>query len=405
MLTKDLLRYRNRKDRVYPTFIKTDDPHCEALAASMIGVFEKAPGSKVSDLEDEIAASTDADHPLIPALKKLLLDRTDELEDDGVIAQRRTELLRTAETLRKESSFATLAEFQAALAARQSGDFKAMQEQLYGDLPECRVIKEFESLTPTALLHRYNCAQVQGLLMVAQEVTVYLSGWSLAEKRRFFRCLKFQRLLTNTDIEEVAQETVCRLSGPLRIFQNSQSYGLRLAQFFPYILQMPKWRLVAEVKISGKLLTLELDHRVGILSHYKKLTPFIPPELTAFISAFNDRPKDFAATLGEEYLNLGRQSYCFPDVTLTSSSGQKIHLEIFHRWHVGQLAHRLKSLNDAPDQPLVIGVAEDIAEAKDIKNLLTQSEWFKVHGFIFKNLPTPKAVLEALKRHSTGSAQ
>ena len=341
---------------------------------------------------------------LLPAFKKLLLDRCDEIEEDGIIAERRSDLLAASEKLRRGADFNTLAEFHSAMVSHVGEDLASMQERLYADLPEFRKIKTFEELTPTALLHRYNCAQIQGLLLVAQEVEVRVVEANLAEKRKFFRCLKFQRLLSNTVIDEGAKDTVCKLSGPLKIFQNSQSYGMRLAQFFPYILQMPKWQFVAEVKIGGKILTLEFDHRIGIESHYKKFTPFVPPELTAFISAFNERQGPFSATLGEDFLALGQQSYCFPDVTFTGADGRKIHLEIFHRWHVGQLANRLKVLATTSKQPLVIGVAQDVASGKDAAPMIAESAWFSVHGFIFKNLPTPKSVQQVLVRHAAASA-
>ncbi len=404
MLTKDLLRYRSRKDRIYPTLIKVDDPELLALAAALIQVFKSAPGSRLSELDDEIESGPWLNHVLLPAFKKLLLDRCDEIEEDGVIADRRTDLLQAAEKLRRDGGYPTLADFHSAMMSHIGEDVASMQERLYADLPEFRKIKTFEELTPEALLHRYNSAQIQGLLLVAQEVEVRIVDANLAEKRKFFRCLKFQRLLSSTVIDESAKDTVCKLSGPLKIFQNSQSYGMRLAQFFPYILQMPKWQLSAEIKIGGKVLTLELDHRVGIQSHYKKFTPFVPPELTAFISSFNERKGPFAATVGEEFLALGQQSYCFPDVTFTGADGGKVHLEIFHRWHAGQLANRLKVLATTSKQPLVIGVAQDVANGKDTAPILEESAWFSVHGFIFKNLPTPKSVQQVLVRHAAASA-
>src|SRR5206468_545270 len=108
-------------------------------------------------------------------------------------------------------------------------------------------LKDFTPLAAEALLHRLNCAQVQGLLIYALDVRVTMVGSSLAERRRFFRCLKFQRLLS--EIQEQEGAFSVSLSGPLRLFQNTQSYGIRLANFFPYILQMPKWELEAEVKL------------------------------------------------------------------------------------------------------------------------------------------------------------
>ena len=52
MLTKDLLRYRSRKDRIYPTLIKVDDPELQALASDLIQTFKLAPGLRLSQLDE-----------------------------------------------------------------------------------------------------------------------------------------------------------------------------------------------------------------------------------------------------------------------------------------------------------------------------------------------------------------
>jgi predicted nuclease of restriction endonuclease-like RecB superfamily len=399
MLTKDLLRYRNRKDRVYPTLVDPKDAALLGLADGLIAIFNRHVGRRLSDLDDELNCSEWGQHPHAQGLRKLLLDRCNEVEDDGVISTKREQLLAHAEKLRKEVSFASLTEFQQAFAKSQGSELAQLQEQLYADLPDFRVLKDFEALAPATLLHRYNCAQIQGLLMMAEDVELLIKSPSLDERRGFFRSLKFQRLMSEVSVAEDSGDISCKLSGPLRIFQNSQSYGLRLAQFFPYMLHLKKWNLVAGIKISGKFFSLELDQKVGIESHYKRMSVFIPPEITSFIDSFNERGGPYRASLGVDYVPIGQQSYCFPDVTFASSDGAKVHLELFHRWHMGQLGGRLKALDQCRFRGLIVGVAEDIAKSAEVSQCLASSAWFKDSGFTFKTLPTPKSVASALARH------
>lgn len=399
MLTKDLLRYRNRKDRIHPTLVDPKDVKLLGLAEELIGSFKRHVGRRLSDLDDEINCSEWGQHPHCPGLRKLLLDRCDEVEDDGHIATKRGELLSLAEKLRREAEFGSLADFQAAFAKSQGCDLATIQEQLYADLPEFRVLKEFEALSPLALIHRYNCAQIQGLLMMAEDVEITIKNPSLDERRSFFRSLKFQRLMSEIKTSEDTTELRCKISGPLRIFQNSQSYGLRLAQFFPYVLHLKKWALVANIKINGKYFSLELDQKIAVDSHYKKMSVFIPPEITSFIDTFNERGGSYQASVGVEHVPIGQQSYCFPDVTFASSDGAKIHLELFHRWHAGQLGGRLKALEQNNLRGLIVGVAEEVAKSGPVSQALADSTWFKECGFTFKNLPTPKSVASALARH------
>jgi len=399
MLTKDLLRYRNRKDRVYPTLVDPQDAGLLRVAEGMIAIFQRHVGRRLSELDEELNCSELGQHPHAAGLRKLLLDRSSEVEDDGAVALRREQLLAQAQKLREEVSFASLLEFQEAFAKAQGSTISLLQEQLYADLPDFRVLEEFETIAATALLHKYNCAQIQGLLMMAEDVEIQIKNPSLEERRSFFRSLKFQRLMTEIIVGEDARDIRCKLSGPLRIFQNAQSYGLRLAQFFPYVLHLKKWSLVAGLKVKGKYFSLELDQKVGIESHYKKMSVFIPPEITSFIDSFNERGGTYKASVGIDHVPIGQQSYCFPDVTFVTAKGAKVHLEIFHRWHAGQLGARLNALDQIGLRGLLVGVAEEIAKSTEVSQQLASSTWFKDCGFTFKTVPTPKSVAAALARH------
>lgn len=401
VLTKDLLNYRTRSGKAYPQFVDPRDSDLLAMSTELIQIFQSADGKSLAEVEAELDESSWSSHPARPALAKLLFDRCDEAEDDGKIEEQRWLQLKAAQDLREANDFASLEAYQKALAAHFNQSLTDLSEALYSDLPEFRRIKNFVTLAPEALLHRLNCAQVQGLLIYALDVKVKIAA-SLAERRRFFRNLKFQRLLST--ITETDGGFEIALSGPLRIFQNTQSYGLRLANFFPYILQMPKWELEAELKINNKQLSLILDHKIRIQSHYRDSTPFIPKELTAFISSFNERSDEWQAAMGTEFVNLGQQSYCFPDVTLTSKHGQVVHLELFHRWHSGQLSSRLKALEGSIAQPLILGVSQELRSDKTVDAMLSCSPWFNQHGFSFKNFPTPKTVLSALTKCSQSVA-
>ena len=48
------------------------------------------------------------------------------------------------------------------------------------------------------------------------------------------------------------------------------------------------------------------------------------------------------------FLDLGGQTFLFPDLTFSNGS-QTVHLELFHKWHEGQLKDRLAFLAEHPD--------------------------------------------------------
>ena len=73
MLTKDLVQATVRSGKLFPRFIKSDDPAASAEAKDMCELFADAAGRVVSDLEDEVKES--AATPRSRGFAKLLLDR------------------------------------------------------------------------------------------------------------------------------------------------------------------------------------------------------------------------------------------------------------------------------------------------------------------------------------------
>jgi predicted nuclease of restriction endonuclease-like RecB superfamily len=223
-------------------------------------------------------------------------------------------------------------------------------------------------------------------------VTVVLGGSDLAERRALFRQLRFRRLMG--EVRETGGRLAVELSGPLGIFDQAASYGMRLATFFPHVLHLKDWELTADVHINKKELTLRLGPEAGLVSHYRQHTPHVPAELLACIDAFNARTSEWRAAPGGDFVHLGRESYCFPDLTITRQDGAAFHVELFHRWHAAQLGHRLQALENNPVSHLLLGVARNLARTAD--EALAGSGWFAKHGFIFTDFPTPKALLARL---------
>ena len=389
MLTKDLLRYRRRSDKIHPGFVSPFDPTLLSAAEALIGAFEEAPGQEVSDLEDELEGVSVGPKDILDGLKKLLFDRCGFVEDDGTAEGFRWNIFQTAERLRAEQEFASRGDFEAVLALALGHDATDLKAKLYVDLPEHRKILSFDKIAPGALLHRYNCALVQGLLIRSSKVEIKAKGLTLAAKRRFFRALKFSRLLSLVDTSEKDSSLSVELSGPLSLFQQAQTYGMRIANFFPYVLHLDTWQLTADVKLGDKHLRLSLDETSEIDSHYEKRDPYVPAELSACLDLFNQNHRGAQASLAESFVNIGRESYCFPDLSVTYlDSGRRVDFELFHRWHAGQLKGRLVALSKNPTSDLRLGVCKSLAKDPEVATHLENSKWFQKNGFLFRDFPT-----------------
>lgn len=391
MLTKEHLSFRIRSGKAVPQFVDVTEASSRSVAEDLLAVFDGAEGMSLGDLEEQAADA--ADGPLGAALSKLLLDSCETEEDDGQVAEARWESLLKAEKLRAKKP--TAAEFRAEMGGAGAN--------LYADLPACRLVRSYKVMDAEALLHRYNAAQVQGLLLRARKVWVRLRSTDLAERRELFRQLRFHRLLG--EVKPLAGKKTkapgleVELSGPLSLFDQATTYGLRLANFFPRILLLSDWELEAEVHVKNRELVLRLDSSSGLKSHYKERRPYIPEELTALIDSFNERQSPhWRIETASDFVHVGDESYCFPDLAIHGRNGEVFYVELFHRWHAAGLAGRLQALNKHSVSGLYLGVSKNLTKDPKLDEALKASRHFAKSGFYFAEFPTTKALAELLDR-------
>lgn len=400
MLTKDLLKFTKRESRVHPKYLKPSDKNLIQLGDELTALYRTHVGQSWRDLSDQLRQHPESSDSVFQGFGKLLEDRCTFGESDEALEEQRWQWLEISRQLRTQEIGGREA-FEAQLAAQAGKSFGSMQDQLYADLPEFRSIQSFDDLSGEALLHRYNAAQIQGLLLRAQKVQFSVFEKDLVTRRRLLQKLRFCRLLAEF-VENPEGAMVLEISGPLAMFDQPQSYGMRLCQFFPYVLLMPKWELEATVKLGEKYYDLKIDSSKPIDSHYRSFTGHIPEEFQAFMKAFNGLPsserKDWTVEEGREHLNLGQQCYSFPDLTLRHESGVLRHLELFHRWHEAELRKRLEVLSLQSDVPLILGVSQDLAKEPSLEGLLARKKEMGISIFTFRQFPTVKAILTYLPR-------
>lgn len=400
MLTKDLLRFRTRNGKVTPTLINPDQEDVVQLATNLCNRYENSIGFSTRELQAKVNREVDTNHKLFPAFRKLLDDRCTVAEDSGEVAQQRWQWILDAQKLRQSKQFEHFKEFQTVFEDRNSQKFDQLKNLIYSDLPDNRPIHRYKKIEDKLLPHRYNCAQIQGLIIHSKTITMTISKATISDKRRFFRLLKFHSLMGEIRNTEGKGTLEVELSGPLAIFQNAQTYGLRIANFFPHLLNFSKWSLRADINIKKRDLVLDISDKTGIKSHYSLQQPYIPEEFQSFVESFNEKaiktPTPWTASLGDGFVNIGRQSYCFPDITLENVDGQKVYIELFHRWHRGELANRLKSLCLNPISNLIIGICKSLKKECESFDEIANLESHGIKCFWFRDFPTPKAVLTQL---------
>src|SRR5207244_5981378 len=137
----------------------------------------------------------------------------------------------------------------------------------------------FHDLSAARLLHRYNLALAQGILLKAVRLTIDVRREQPARLRALIRRIKFHRLICKA----TATEGSCHLEldGPLSLFGATQKYGVQLASFLPALVPCRDFELTAEVLWGRERRpkTLTITHEDGLVADAADPGGSVPSEL------------------------------------------------------------------------------------------------------------------------------
>ena len=412
MLTKDLLRYKIQNGQIYPEFVNPTDNKLLAIAGQLISVFEGSAGTQRTTLLEtskHIIDSTSGLPIIKRGLEKLLLDRTefDTAPNEELIAFRQKLFTETSLLLSQEQ-FQDYVDYQRKVLQivenkSQPGtpptEENNLSDRLYADLPSCQPVLSFKTLSAEHLLHRYNTAQVQGLLLHCNTLTLNLTDSMTAELRQLFKYLRFNQLLSTIRKEKTENQDLFKVTvdGPLNLFYKTKRYGMNLANFFIAVLHQSKWELTAEIQFRNKRRSrLYLNESCGIKPISQQFLAYIPEDIQLFQEMLHNKTDEWQIRPGSQFLPLPGDFYCFPDYQLIHTSGVGVGIELFHPWHQGHLLARLNTLGEQTDTPLILGVSKELEKKPIIADALEASVYFSKFGFTFRDVPTMGALLPIL---------
>ena len=407
MITKDLLRYRIREGQIYPQFVKPTDSKLLSVSDQLISIFEASPNTHRATLLENskhIIDSTPDNVVVKRGLEKLLLDRTefDTAPNEELIAFRQNLFTATSRML-SQDVFSDYREYQQKVSEVAGDESQAekgeLGDRLYADLPNCQPVLSFKTLSAEHLLHRYNTAQVQGLLLHCNSLTLNLSESMTAELRQLFKYLRFNQLLSTIRKEKIGDDDSFQITvdGPLNLFYKTKRYGMNLANFFVAVLHQPKWEITAEIQFRNKRSSrLYLNESCGIKPISQQFLAYIPEDIRLFQEMLRNKTDDWQIHPGSQFLPLPGDFYCFPDYQLIHASGIEVWIELFHPWHQGHLLARLNTLGEQADTPLILGVSKELQKQLIIAEAMETSDYFSKFGFTFRDVPTMNALLPIL---------
>lgn len=397
MLTSDLLRARVFKGEVRPQYLEADDEQNRARARTLVELFSAHVGKSRGELDDAMSElfGEGTDFLLHRGLAKLLLDRsTFEVAApcDPVVLRRRVFELSAA---RHPIATPAAREEVLATAAHELGiDPTVAEAALYADLEREHVLRAFDTIDADALLHRYNVALAQAVLLRASRLTVHIAPGDPARYRQLFRFIKFYRLM-HTTVGNRSEGYTLTLDGPLSLFQLSSKYGLQMAEFLPALLLCEGWSLTADLVWSKHLKTgtFRLDPKRGLRSHYPDRGVYVTDEERFFVERFEAAKGPWTLEKRPEIIDLDGRGVLVPDFVIRHrDDGREAMLEIIGFWRKGYLESRLELLRAHAPRNLLLAVSTRLKSSDEALAEMPGEALF------FRDIVPVKDVLERIER-------
>jgi predicted nuclease of restriction endonuclease-like RecB superfamily len=374
MLTADMVRVRRNGARIRPAFLKSAAfDQLAPLADLLIETFAQHEGSSVDELHaalEEISAA-ERDRVRVLGLIKILED-TCEIDDGaGADADRvRATVFRIAAARRRALDLRQPFDRSAVLAeaathlGRTPDD---VDRALFADLPGAQRILRFPRTTATALLHRYNLALAQGVLLRATRVVLDIEPAPPTRYRELFHAIRFRRLMADISGDADHGYRIV-LDGPMSLFESTQRYGLQLALFLPVVVAGDGWTLSADV-VWGKTrerLTMELSDRDGLVSNHRGGAGELE-EIAALEAAFARLDGPWVVRRNAGIFELKGKGVFMPDLVFEHSQTRKcVYLEAFGYWSREAVFRRVELLQQGFDGTFLLAVSRKLRVSPEV---------------------------------------
>lgn len=400
MLTSDQLRVRRSGSVLTPRFLQGKArERLLPVAQALVAAVEAGKGERREEVDARLSAIEHApqDRIVVNGLTKLLMDRCELAVPDGPdpielrealfrhAAKRRAELAPTESFDRA----AVLAE----TAESLSVDPAEIESRLFVDLRANEVLTEFRTITPEALLDRYDVALVQGVLLRATKVSIALQGEKPGHVRQLFRAARFHGLLHR--VEQHGDDSwLIELDGPMSLFSSASKYGLELALFLPAVLRCKRWRLRANVLWGKKKdrCVLELGQDAGLVPRDKRITG-VAPQLADFVRGFEKLKSPWDVAENAEIIALPGEAVCVPDLLFTNrETGEEVFLEAFGFWSRQAVWQRIETLQRSTfDGRIILAVGKHLRVSEELLDDDPSGQLY-----VYKTKMRPKQILERL---------
>ncbi|MFO0616849.1 MAG: DUF790 family protein [Polyangiaceae bacterium] len=373
MLTSDLVRARRVAGALKVQFL---DSAARARLGPVADAYVKAYASLVGETRTTVDAALAAvevsarDRPVALGLAKLCEDRA-EFEAPGGLDPEvvREELFtRAAAAHRASTARSRFAREPIVRATAESMGVSSddVERAMFADLRDNQRLTRFDALSVEELLDRYDVGLVQALLLRATYVELEAIAAPAAAVRRIFRAARFFGLLYAA--RPTARGTLFRFDGPLSLFEAAQKYGIKLAMFFPRILELPEFALTAEIRYGAarEVTMLRLDHTAGLKGRAPAREPE-RPEITALVEAFDALGSKWKIKRAPKPIAIPGEALVAPDLAFThEATGEEVLFELFGFWSRAAVFQRIETIQRGFPGRILLAVGKQLRVSPEL---------------------------------------
>ena len=366
MLTSEQSIVEFKSGRVVPDRLtQSTHRHYTKYAGKMLSVYRNGIGRQRRELHRQVE-SVFADEPDCPVRRIQafckLLDAKSIFQSDpeGKAAKLRLEIFSEAarfHPLVKETD--RLFEhdgkkIKARLADEIGTPWEQIERSLYSDVLSFQRLEQFDGYpNASALLSRYNVAQLQACLYRAENMIVSATD----DFKTILRYAKLAHLLH--DIVRLGPSRYrITFSGPASVSRRTRRYGVNFAKFLPALLACKGWKMTASLKTPwNQPAKFVLSDKDGFRSHLPSPDEFDSTVEESFAAKFGAKRNGWQLIREGEILHHYQKTFV-PDFTFRHEDGTEVLLEIVGFWTPQYLAHRRETLRQFRNHRILIAVPE-----------------------------------------------
>jgi predicted nuclease of restriction endonuclease-like RecB superfamily len=376
--------------------------HYLNYAESMLAIYRNGEGRQRRQLHHQIE-SLFADEPDCPvrriqAFCKLLDDRSIYRGDlEGKASKLRLKVFTAAARFHPlVEQPDRLFEYEQTKIKTQLADelglpWSEIEQGLYSDVMTYQVLERFEGYpNASALLSRYNVAQLQACLYRAERMTILATD----DFKTIIRYAKLAQLLHDIVRLSPSKYRIV-FSGPASMLRQTRRYGVNFAKFLPALLACKGWWMTALLKTPWNTpAKLCLSDRDGFTSHLPPPDQFDSGLEESLAKKFGPERDGWKLIREGEILHNHQKTFV-PDFTFCHEDGTQVLLEIVGFWTPEYLAHRRETLKQFRDHRILIALPEkSLREGAHIgKNML-----------VYKTTVKLKSLIEILEKNRTSKS-